>query len=111
MSAHERRYGEGGGDSPPPWGEPVVKQHNPPGANFPVVRERWRKVLEEGEVKHPGSPWMDMPSAEHWTHFCDHLAAYRCGALDGEDHLGHAMVRLLMYVELVSRGEHDGKQS
>lgn len=65
---------------------------------FPNVSRVLRCVLAEGLEKYPDEPWRHMPPVEHWEHFRAHIDKYLAGD-KSEDHIGHALCRLIMYVE------------
>lgn len=56
------------------------------------------RVLEHGEIKHPGDEWRNTPIADHVRHMLGHvLASGHIGAVrdeeSGEYHLAHAVAR------------------
>jgi hypothetical protein len=58
------------------------------------------RTLAEGEARHRGA-WRRQRVVEHVQHARDHLRAWGRG-IPGEDHLGHALTRLAMAVQLAS---------
>ena len=56
------------------------------------------RTMQEGERKHGRAKWKRASKQEHLKHACDHVI----GIINGntkEDHVGHAITRLVMYKE------------
>ena len=55
------------------------------------------RVLEHGEIKHPGDEWRSMTTYEHIDHMLGHLREHVTGNRrddeSGEYHLAHAIAR------------------
>lgn len=70
---------------------------------FPRAAEIVRGVLLLGQRSHRPGEWRAIPAQEHIRHAVEHLRRLEAeseGAPEtGEDHLGHALTRLLMAVE------------
>ena len=71
------------------------------------------RILEAGEATHPPDApnhWLNLPAREHAAQAIAHLDKFLVGANADEDHLAHALTRLLLAVELRARElirEHD----
>lgn len=46
-----------------------------------------------------GESWLIVPAKEHLRHAATHLSSYKAGDAS-EDHLGHAMTRIAMAMEI-----------
>jgi len=60
------------------------------------------ETLDHGfkyEKKKPGN-WRGVPAAEHLNHALHHIAQFQAGDRF-EDHVGHALTRMMMWGELV----------
>jgi|DEB0MinimDraft_10_1074344.scaffolds.fasta_scaffold12391_1 hypothetical protein len=70
---------------------------------FPRAAEVVRGVLRLGQRSHRPGEWRAIPAREHVRHAVEHLRRLQAesdGApKTGEDHLGHALTRLLMAAE------------
>lgn len=53
------------------------------------------QTMQEGEKSHPNGDWQNVDIMEHFRHALDHLAAWEIEEND-EDHLAHAITRLVM---------------
>ena len=63
--------------------------------------KRLAEILHRGAITHhdaDGSNWRKIPVSIHLNHALAHIFDYLEGAIDSEDHLGHAMTRLHMAV-------------
>jgi len=58
--------------------------------------------MDRGRLTHPSDDWQARPVAEHLAHARAHLEALAAGD-NNEDHLAHAVCRLLMALELQER--------
>ena len=66
---------------------------------------RAAQILDKGARTHndpDGSNWRKIPCEIHLNHAYFHLNAWQRGVV-GEDHLGHALVRVMMAVETEGR--------
>lgn len=72
---------------------------------------RLAKIIHEGAVSHndpDGENWRRIPCEVHINHALYHINCYLrgegYGLATGEDHLGHAMCRLVMACEVEGHG-------
>ncbi len=70
---------------------------------FPRATAVVEAVLRLGQRSHRPGEWLTIPAQEHVRHAVEHLRRLEAesdGAPEtGEDHLGHALTRLLMAVQ------------
>lgn len=100
----------------PQYDETNGGRHTHLGHNFiafgPTALAQAAKILDEGTRTHndpDGSNWRRIPCEVHLNHALFHVNAWQRGVV-GEDHLGHALVRLMMAVETEGGGRgSDGR--
>jgi hypothetical protein len=53
------------------------------------------RTMQEGEQTHPGQEWLKIPTSEHYIHAQHHMTDWYYKDTS-EDHIGHAITRLVM---------------
>lgn len=67
------------------------------------VFSRIYATMQEGTLKYGANTWREQSVVEHLNHIDEHVRCARNHFTD-EDHLAHAVVRLLMVMEMESDG-------
>jgi hypothetical protein len=68
------------------------------------------QTMQEGEKSHPNDDWQNVDIMEHFRHALDHLAAWEIEEND-EDHLAHAITRLIMIKYLEANHDQTTRQT
>lgn len=68
-------------------------------SKLPLALARVEAVLQEGERRYPDDKWRRQPVRLHLWRTLRHLLLWLVGN-QSEDHLGHAVTRFLMALEL-----------
>jgi hypothetical protein len=68
----------------------------------PGVEDIALRVLNEGAKTHPPGTWENTSVSEHIVHASEHMIQFSFGDTS-EDHLAHAMVRLMFAVSLQNK--------
>jgi len=63
------------------------------------------QTMIDGEKTHPANEWQNVDIMEHFRHAIDHLANWELDEND-EDHLAHAITRLIMIRYLEANHEN-----
>jgi hypothetical protein len=65
----------------------------------PVAMFELAKIMEYGARRYAPNNWRKIPIDDHVNHALSHLFAYLAGDRQ-DDHLGHALARMAMAVEM-----------
>lgn len=70
----------------------------------PVAMFELAKIMEYGARRYAPNNWRKIPIDDHVNHGLSHLFAYLAGDRQ-DDHLGHALARMAMAVEIERTGQ------
>ncbi len=69
-----------------------------------LAEERLAEVLGFGASKYGSENWRGIPASSHLNHARRHLVLFKKGD-QAEDHVGHALCRIVMWAEQVLQGQ------
>jgi hypothetical protein len=72
----------------------------------PIAMLELAKIMEYGAKRYAPNNWRKIPLDDHVNHMLMHLFAYVAGDRQ-DDHLGHALARAAMAVEIAKLGEQE----
>jgi hypothetical protein len=72
----------------------------------PIAMLELAKIMEYGAKRYAPNNWRKIPLEDHINHMLMHLFAYNGGDRQ-DDHLGHALARAAMAVEIAKLGEQE----
>jgi hypothetical protein len=74
----------------------------------PMALLKLAEVMQIGADRYERDNWKKIDAESHWNHLIIHLMAWKTGDKQ-DDHLGHAMARMMMLFTMANEEENKNK--